>query len=95
MIDGWYRQERDYRPGVVTPANAGINIRNCRLPDKENGKTLSKEPLFNGNCVEIYGTPTKPGKIKITLRGGVYGNMFVPAGHFSKEYTLNVVAPSK
>ncbi len=47
----------------------------------------------NYNCVEIYGTPTKPGIIKINISGGMYGNMFVPASEFSKDYTLKINQP--
>lgn len=93
VIGGWYRQEPDYIPGVVTPTDAGIYLRNCRLEDKGEEKSFPKEPLFNGNCIEIYGTPIKPGVVKINISGGMYGNMFVPAGNFSKDYTLQVVAP--
>lgn len=78
--------------GLTKPDDMGIALRNCQLPEWEVKNMEPKDPN-NYNCVEIYGTPTKPGTIKITLRGGMYGNMFVPAGHYRKNYTLEVVAP--
>jgi hypothetical protein len=93
VIGGWYRHRSGYKPGLVTPDNAGIFLRNCQLPEKKTEYFLPKERLYNGNCVEIYGTPTKPGLIKINISGGMYGNMFFPASEFSKDYTLKINQP--
>jgi hypothetical protein len=93
VMRGWYRQEPGYTPGTVFPDKTGISIRNCLLPEEEGGSMSPKEPLYNGNCIEVYGTPTQIGKIKINLKGGMYGNMWAPASYFSKDYILNVVSP--
>lgn len=94
VMGGWYHQRSDYRPGTVTPSDAGISLRNCLLSEgKIDDSMLPKEPLYNGNCVEIYGTPNKIGEIKINISGGVYGSMIAPASYFSKDYTLNIVKP--
>lgn len=78
-------------PGFVTPDDAGIFMRNCSFSVSQN---LS-EPIKakNYNCIEIYGTPTKPGLIKINIGGAMYGNMFGSGSKYSKDYILNVVTP--
>ena len=47
----------------------------------------------NYNCVEIYGTPTRAGVIKITIGGTMRGHMFASGTKFSKNYKLRVVQP--
>lgn len=84
----------DSTPGFVKPDDMGISLRNCQLPEWR-VRDMDPQDPNDYNCVEVYGTPTKAGMIKITLRGGMYGNMFIPAGYFSKDYTLTVVAPEK
>ncbi|EEG3482306.1 hypothetical protein GZ364_000784 [Salmonella enterica] len=79
------------KAGFVTPDNAGIFLRNCRLPNSV--ITEGTRDTKDHNCVEIYGAPTKTGTIKINIGGGMYGNMIAPASDFSKDYTLNVVNP--
>ncbi|MGB7799670.1 hypothetical protein [Buttiauxella sp.] len=93
VIGGWYHPEPQYRPGLVTPNDAGIFLRNCQLTGRKTQSLMPKERLYNGNCIEVYGTPLKAGELKININGGMYGNMFAPASEFSKEYTLNVVEP--
>ncbi|MCS3433964.1 hypothetical protein [Klebsiella sp. BIGb0407] len=94
VMGGWYDQQPDYKAGTVTPSDAGISLRNCLLPEDSTDKTmLSKKPRYNGNCVEVYGTPTRPGVIKIKIAGGMYGHMFAPCSYFSKDYTLTVIEP--
>ncbi|WP_437891897.1 hypothetical protein [Phytobacter sp. V91] len=65
VMGGWYHQKPDYKAGTVTPSDAGISLRNCLLPEEETGFTLPQRPIYNGNCVEIYGTPNKTGKVSI------------------------------
>lgn len=77
--------------GVLTPNDAGIFLRNCTLPDSV--ITPDTRDTNDHNCVEIFGTPVKPGLIKINIRGGMFGSMAAPASYFSKEYLLNVVKP--
>lgn len=93
VIDGWYESEPDYKPGLVTPNDAGIFLRNCRLPESKTESFLPKTPLYNGNCIEVYGTPIKAGELKIKIDGGMYGSMIAPASEFSKEYKINVTQP--
>lgn len=94
VMGGWYHQRTGYIPGTVTPSDAGISLRNCLLPDENTDDSmLHKEPRYNGNCVEVYGTPNKVVEIKINISGGMYGSMIAPANYFSKDYTLNVVKP--
>lgn len=93
-MGGWYHQRTGYIPGTVTPSDAGISLRNCLLPDENTDDSmLHKEPRYNGNCVEVYGTPNKVVEIKINISGGMYGSMIAPASDFSKNYMLNVVKP--
>lgn len=93
-MGGWYHQRTGYIPGTVTPSDAGISLRNCLLPDENTDDSmLHKEPRYNGNCVEVYGTPNKVVEIKINISGGMYGSMLAPASYFSKYYMLNVVKP--
>lgn len=78
------------KPGFIQPADSGLSLRNCKLPVAEiTGETVDKS---DHNCVEIYGTPTAVGDLKINIGGGMYGDMLAPAGDFSKDYTLNVVS---
>lgn len=93
VTGGWYRPNPDYKPGLVSPEDTGIFLRNCQLPEKKTESSLPKERLYNGNCVEVYGTPTKPGVIKININGGMYGSMIAPASKFSKDYTLKINQP--
>jgi hypothetical protein len=74
--------------GVVEPNDAGVFLRNCRLPDSV--ITTAIRDTKDHNCVEIYGTPNKLGVVKIKISGGMYGNMFVPTSYFSKDYTLKI-----
>lgn len=93
VMGGWFEQSSNYKPGSITPNDSGIFLRNCLLPKNKEEKMLPEKPLYNGNCVEVYGTPKKIGLIKITISGGMYGNMFAPASRFSKDYTLDIVNP--
>ncbi|EOV4927254.1 MULTISPECIES: hypothetical protein [Klebsiella] len=77
--------------GSVVPDDAGISLRNCKLP--ESVITKATTDTTDHNCVEVYGVATKPGPIKITINGGMYGSMIAPASYFSKGYLLNVVKP--
>lgn len=79
------------KAGTVEPDDAGVFVRNCKLPDSV--ITADTRDIKDHNCVEVYGTPSKTGLIKINLSSGMYGNMFVPGSYFSKDYTLNVVNP--
>lgn len=79
------------RVGFVSPDNSGIFLRNCPM-DEWRISAKTRDP-HNYNCVEIYGTPTKSGELKINIGGGMYGSMIAPASEFSKEYTLKVVEP--
>ncbi|RJT26570.1 hypothetical protein [Buttiauxella izardii] len=79
------------KAGIVEPDDTGIFVRNCKLPDSV--ITEGTRDIKDHNCVEVYGTPTKSGLIKINLSSGMYGNMFVPGSYFSKDYTLTVVSP--
>lgn len=76
--------------GFVIPDNAGIFLRNCQLPD-EAIKDMSPKDSNDYNCIEIYGTPVKPGVIQINIGGSMFGSMLRSANTFSKDYTLNVV----
>lgn len=81
---------KQIRAGFVHPDDSGISLRNCKLPASV--ITADTVDTNDHNCVEIYGTPTKAGVIKINIGGGMYGDMLAPAGNFSKDYTLNVDA---
>lgn len=76
---------------IIMPNDTGIFLRNCQM---EKWRITKKtRDTHDYNCVEIYGTPTKIGGMKITLSGGMYGSMIAPASEFSKEYKLNVTQP--
>lgn len=77
--------------GTISPDDSDIFLRNCQLPSWR--MTEKTRDTKDHNCVEIYGTPTKPGMIKINISGGMYGSMIAPASRFSKDYILNVVNP--
>lgn len=78
------------KPGFIQPADSGISLRNCKLPAAE--ITAETVDASDHNCVEVYGTPTNIGVLKINIGGGMYGDMLDPARNFSKDYTLNVIA---
>lgn len=65
--------------GDVQPDNTGLNVQYCN-DDKLN------------NCIQIRGTPTKAGTVKIRVSGGLGGNMFASPSEFDKTYTINVKA---
>lgn len=76
--------------GRVEPESSGLFLVNCRLPDSV---ITAKTTMFvDGNCVEIKGTPTRPGIVKVTIGGRFYGNMFNSPEHFEKTYLIRVVA---
>ncbi|WP_330986311.1 MULTISPECIES: hypothetical protein [Enterobacterales] len=81
---------RDKKAGVVEPSDTGIAVRNCDLP----ASVIAPETVDpkDHNCVEVYGTPTQAGIVKIHLESGMYGSMIAPASYFSKDYKLNVLA---
>ncbi|MGB7799671.1 hypothetical protein [Buttiauxella sp.] len=91
ILGGAVIGDSERRIGFVSPDKTGIFLRNC--PMEEWRITPKTRDPFDYNCVEIYGTPVKPGVIKIIIGGGMYGSMIAPASAFSKEYTLNVVKP--
>jgi len=76
--------------GKIEPDNSGIFMVNCRLPERV--ITSKTRMLADGNCVEIKGKPVRTGIVKVTLSGGLYGNMFVSPGRFKKTYLIKVVA---
>lgn len=80
---------RKHFPGHIEPDDSGLLVENCRLPDYV--ITPKTTQFVDGNCVEIKGTPARTGTFKVTLHGGLYGNMFVSAGSFEKTYLINVV----
>ena len=80
-------------PGTIEPEDNGIFMENCLLPKRV--ITPKTTFLFNGNCVEIKGTPIRTGTIKLTLDGMLYGNMFVSPGSFKKTYLIKVVTNKK
>lgn len=82
----------DRKAGSIIPADSGISVRYCQLPEEEI-KDMKPMDSNNYNCVELYGTPTKPGLLKINISSGMYGHMFAPGSYFSKDYTLTVVNP--
>ncbi|MEW7312911.1 hypothetical protein AB1E22_09340 [Buttiauxella gaviniae] len=79
------------KAGIIEPNDSGIFLRNCLLPSWM--ITENTRDTKDHNCVEVYGTPTKPGIININISSGMYGHMFAPASEFSKDYTLTVVNP--
>ncbi|WBM70678.1 hypothetical protein OH773_21655 [Buttiauxella sp. WJP83] len=80
------------KAGIVTPEDAGISLRHCQLPEWRI-KNMKPKDSNNYNCIEIYGTPTKPGVITIEISGRMYGSMLASSKKFSKEYTIKVVTP--
>lgn len=80
-------------PGTVEPDNNGLYIEHCRLP----GYVITPKitMFFDANCVEVKGAPLRPGTVKVTLHGGLYGNMFVSPGDYEKTYLINIVADQK
>jgi len=78
--------------GLVEPDNSGIFLRSCQLSELET-KDMKPKDSNNYNCVEVYGTPTRTGVIKINISGGMYGHMFAPSSEFSKDYILTVIEP--
>lgn len=79
--------------GKIEPESSGLFLVNCRLPDSV---ITAKTTMFvDGNCVEIKGTPTRPGIVKVTLGGRFYGNMFNSPERFEKTYLIKVVADQK
>lgn len=81
---------RDRKAGIVEPSDTGIAVRNCDLP----ASVIAPETVDpkDHNCVEVYGTPTQAGIVKIHLESGMYGSMIAPASDFNKDYTLKIVA---
>lgn len=90
IVGGRVITDRKPIPGKIEPDHNGLFIENCRLPER----VLIPEStiLFNGNCVEIKGTPVRTGTVKVTLDGMLYGNMLVSPGNFEKTYLIKVVA---
>lgn len=83
---------KEYKPAKVIPNDTGIDVKNCTGTEV---RWIGKDRIDTNdyNCVEIFGTPTKAGTIKIKLSGAMYGNMWVSAGEFRKTYTLQVNNP--
>lgn len=79
--------------GKIEPESSGLFLVNCRLPDSV--ITAKTTMLADGNCVEIKGTPTRPGIVKVTLGGRFYGNMINSPERFEKTYLINVVTGKK
>lgn len=90
IIGGGVIKMNEAVSGEIEPDDSGIFMVNCRLPD--NVITSKTRMFVDGNCVEIKGTPVRTGLVKVTLHGGLYGNMFVSAGSFEKTYRINIVA---
>ena len=88
ILGGGVLRGAERKAGQVMPYDAGIYVQNCQIP-----AWRITENTKDHNCVEIYGTPTKTGIIKITLSGGMHGNMYFSGNHFHKEYTLQVNNP--
>lgn len=76
--------------GKIEPEDSGLFLVNCRLPERVIVPETTM--LADGNCVEIKGTPTRPGIVKVKLGGRFYGNMFISGSDFEKTYQINVVA---
>lgn len=79
--------------GKIEPEDSGLFLVNCRLPERVIVPETTM--LADGNCVEIKGTPTRPGIVKVTLGGRFYGNMFSSPERFEKTYLINVVTGKK
>jgi len=90
IIGGAVITERKPIPGKIEPDDNGISMENCLLPKQV--ITPETTNLFDGNCVEIKGTPVRSGIIKVTLTGMFFGNMYTSGGDFKKTYQINVVA---
>lgn len=90
IIGGAVITGREPNPGKIEPDDNGIYMENCRLPERViKAKT---KMLLDGNCVEIKGTPTRTGIVRVMLDGMFYGNMFVSGSDFEKTYLIKVVA---
>lgn len=75
--------------GFISPNNSGLFLRNCERPRSSTAGN-SDTTTYDYNCVEIYGTPTNVGKIKVTIGGATYPSMIVSSKEFSKDYIVNV-----
>ncbi|TXE21696.1 MULTISPECIES: hypothetical protein [Enterobacterales] len=75
--------------GFIIPNDTGLYLRNCQSFYSENA-TIEPHISDNYNCVEIYGTPTKRGIIKVNIGGRMYGSMVSKSTSFSKTYNLRV-----
>lgn len=75
--------------GFISPNNSGLFLRNCERPRSStagNTGTMTRDY----NCVEIYGTPTNAGTIKVTIGGATYTSMIIASKEFSRDYIVNV-----
>jgi hypothetical protein len=67
-------------PGEITPKDNGLDLKSC-------------DPLSvsKNSCIQITGIPEKPGTIRVTVAGSVYGTMLESSSRFYKTYTINVL----
>lgn len=75
--------------GFISPNNSGLFLRNCERPRSSTAGNTDTT-TYDYNCVEIYGTPTNAGKIKVTIGGATYPSMIVSSKEFSKDYVITV-----
>lgn len=93
IIGGRVIKMKESVSGKIEPSDSGLFMENCRLPERVIVPETTM--LLDGNCVEIKGTPVRTGTVKVTLSGGLHGNMFVSYGRFKKSYLIKIVADQK
>jgi len=63
--------------GDINPQNIGLYLQYC---DKDE----------MSDCLQIRGTPTEEGIVKVRVHGGLAGSMFSKSGYFDKTYTITI-----
>ncbi|MEI2266700.1 hypothetical protein [Erwinia sp. CGal63] len=64
--------------GNISPDDSGLYLKHCN------------DNKYDNNCIEIRGTPTRTGVIKVRISGFFNVAMFQKTDEFDKTYTINI-----
>lgn len=65
----------------ISPENYGLYVQHCNNDEHDN------------NCVQVRGTPTKEGVVKIRVSGFFNVSMLDKSSDFDKTYTVHIKNP--
>ena len=65
----------------ITPVDSGLYIQHCN------------DNLYDNNCLQIRGTPTKSGVVKVQVSGIFNIATFQKSSEFDKTYTIIIKKP--